>query len=266
MKDPQRLLHDGATEFERFLMSSAANERPPTELGARMQAGLATIGSRAAGSAGSWAISWTRIGALTVVIGGLATLGGMTLLGRDVPALRSRGESALVVAAPVAVATPVEAPSPQIAAPAEMPPTPNAPAPTPSPNAPAFAPAPNMVAPVADSPARTDSKPRVSRNAMPAEAPSASDELHEETLLMLRARSELLDHNLSRVFASLREYAARFPHGALAPEATVLRVQALDLDGQHAQAVTLGRRFLVAHSDSPLADRVERIVGGPAAR
>jgi hypothetical protein len=40
-----------------------------------------------------------------------------------------------------------------------------------------------------------------------------------------------------------------------------LRIEALDHLGRTAQARTLAERFIAAHPDSPLADRVARVTG-----
>lgn len=59
----------------------------------------------------------------------------------------------------------------------------------------------------------------------------------------------------------LDRYDRDFPRGALAPEATVARIEALVAAGDLATARALAETFLAAHADSPLAHRVRRSVG-----
>ena len=58
---------------------------------------------------------------------------------------------------------------------------------------------------------------------------------------------------------TLDEYRARFPHGALADEATVLRIEALARMGEETKASNLARAFLNAHPRSPYAARVLQV-------
>jgi hypothetical protein len=113
---------------------------------------------------------------------------------------------------------------------------------------------------------RPESAPGATRIAKPRAAAGTptGGNLHEEMLLIENARVALLERDPARALGELRQYEKRFPSGAFLPEATVLRIEALDQDGQHMQAVALGRRFLSANADSPLADRVERITGADA--
>jgi outer membrane protein assembly factor BamD (BamD/ComL family) len=67
--------------------------------------------------------------------------------------------------------------------------------------------------------------------------------------------------------AALRElgaFSARFPSAALAPEATVLRVQALLESGNRHAAERLARRFIAASPGSPHAARVRLLIDGSA--
>jgi hypothetical protein len=53
----------------------------------------------------------------------------------------------------------------------------------------------------------------------------------------------------------------KFPGGALDQEATVLRIEALDQKGDHAQAAAMARAFLARNPASAHAKRLERIAG-----
>jgi hypothetical protein len=247
VRDPERLIHGGATDFERLLVSSAANERPSAELGARIQAGLGGVISSRAASAAAWAIPWARLGMFTVVVGGLATLGSFALSRREAPPFDAARATEVVNSPPSA--------SLEMAA---SPPTSREAPTAPLAATPPFA----TLAPVNDSPvARHSPAARSARTVKAAVDAAPAGDLREEILLIARVRQNLLDRNVAQALSGLREYGARFPRGAFVPEATVLRIEAMDLDGQHGQAVTLGRQFLGAHPDSPLAERVERVAG-----
>ena len=59
----------------------------------------------------------------------------------------------------------------------------------------------------------------------------------------------------------MNRYDSSYRAGTFRPEATALRIEALDHLGRTAQARTLAQRFLAAHPESPLADRVARVTG-----
>ena len=60
---------------------------------------------------------------------------------------------------------------------------------------------------------------------------------------------------------TLDQYRSKFPGGALDQEATVLRIEALDQRGDHAQAASMARAFLARNPASAHAKRLERIAG-----
>jgi hypothetical protein len=86
------------------------------------------------------------------------------------------------------------------------------------------------------------------------------DPLGDEIAALDEARSALRNHQPANALSALDGYANRFPHGVLAPEATVVRVEALLAGGDRVQAARLGRAFLAAHPDSPLAVRVRSML------
>jgi len=71
MKEPQRLLQEGATDFERQLLRAVAGERPSPRLQARMRRGLGLSG----------AVLWaSNVKAMFATLAGKAAL-GVTLVG-----------------------------------------------------------------------------------------------------------------------------------------------------------------------------------------
>jgi outer membrane protein assembly factor BamD (BamD/ComL family) len=60
---------------------------------------------------------------------------------------------------------------------------------------------------------------------------------------------------------ALDSYDRTFPSGTLAPEAAVLRVQALLARGDRAAAIALTDAFLRAHPASPYAAKMRALVG-----
>jgi outer membrane protein assembly factor BamD (BamD/ComL family) len=63
--------------------------------------------------------------------------------------------------------------------------------------------------------------------------------------------------------STLDEYARGFPHGALAPEASVLRIEALVAAGDRTAAMRAAQSFLQANPTSPYAQRIESLLGAP---
>jgi hypothetical protein len=74
----KRLLHEGATDFERQLLRAVAGERPSPRLQARMRRGLGLSGAVFwAGNVKAMLATLAGKGALGVTLAGLATLAGV---------------------------------------------------------------------------------------------------------------------------------------------------------------------------------------------
>jgi outer membrane protein assembly factor BamD (BamD/ComL family) len=84
--------------------------------------------------------------------------------------------------------------------------------------------------------------------------------LAEEVAALDRVR-RLAAADPEQALRLLDEYDQRFPGGDLAPEALVLRIEALVRGGERARAETLARSFLSNHPRSPHAKRIRTIVG-----
>ena len=128
--------------------------------------------------------------------------------------------------------------------------------------APAPVAAKKIAAPPVTAPASTSPKPVAApaRATAPARhrAPAAVD-LRGEIALIDAARSAIRGGAPDRALSLLDNYRRSYPGGGFAPEAAVLRIEALDAAGRPDEARRLARAFLAKHPDSPLSDRVARI-------
>ncbi len=245
MSDPERLRDSLGAGFERSLLEAATEAGVPAParqlalshalaavggLGAAAGAAhAATHGAHAATSGGSaLAAGVVKAFAIGLASGALVAggaLGVQQLVGHRAPPARQ--------VAPSPVPRPATAPTS-----ARTQPAPSAAPPA----TPALHPA----------PARAVA-------AMPsASAASPASQLAEQVALLDRARSLLSDGDARAALAVLDKYSTRFPRGALAPEATVLRVEALARSGDRAGASALARTFLTRHPGGPLAERARR--------
>jgi hypothetical protein len=85
--------------------------------------------------------------------------------------------------------------------------------------------------------------------------------LAEEVAALDRARQMVPLHPEAAI-ELLDAYDRSFPHGDLAPEALVLRIDALVRSGRRAAAEALGAAYLAAHPRSPHAQRIRAMIGG----
>lgn len=89
-----------------------------------------------------------------------------------------------------------------------------------------------------------------------AEAPTNSKGLGRELVALDSARLRLAKGDTSGALGALDEYARRFPNGRLAPEAEVLRIDALAKAGRTEAAKTRATTFLRNNPGNVLAPRV----------
>jgi hypothetical protein len=132
-------------------------------------------------------------------------------------------------------------------------------------------------APMASSAPPDDPTPATAARTVPArgrstsepskgsQAPGPSGDLRAEIDLIDGARAALRAGDPSEALDLLGRHAVHFPHGALAPEETALRVEALLRLGRTAEARAYARRFIAADPASPLAERMRRLVNGATA-
>jgi len=110
----------------------------------------------------------------------------------------------------------------------------------------------------------SDVKPvtkQVTRAASSASSIASGADLSEQLRLIDAARSAVAAGDSKSASAAIASYTSRFPRGAFGQEAAVLRIETLDLQGNHVQAASLARSFLARHPNSPHVAVVQRIAG-----
>jgi outer membrane protein assembly factor BamD (BamD/ComL family) len=86
--------------------------------------------------------------------------------------------------------------------------------------------------------------------------------VRDELASLDRARAALSAGDAPQALALLDAHNARFPHGAMAPEATMLRIEALVAAGDRASAQRAADAFIAQSPDSPYVSRVRSLLGG----
>ena len=240
-KLPTQLRVVGATDLERRLLDAASRELPSVELTRKMQQALGLSLAASAMTAAAVkssparprlppsapAFAWP---AISVGVLALAVTGAVVGL-RSTASHHAATQPVATVPAVVLGPAPV-APAPIVA-------------PSPAPTARAF-----------ERPASIPA--RAHHHALAVATPS---ELRAEIALVDAARSAVATGADDRALVLLNRYDSSYRAGTFRPEATALRIEALDHLGRTAQARTLAQRFLAAHPESPLADRVARVTG-----
>jgi hypothetical protein len=225
----RRLLDEGATEFEATLLKSAINETPSAELGARLLAplGAGTAGVGLGGAASGSLVKWVGAGAGALLLGGIIYFAS-TPRSHD-SSMPREGLPADPHLAPVD-------PSPQLE----------------------DLPSLQMESPSEPSVEQKSSDTRTKATPTSPKAASVPDSLADEMRLLDRARSFLKLHkDPQSALTVLSEYEKKYPQGKLRPEATVLRVSALEASGSQQKATELKDEFLRAHPQSAHKKQLE---------
>ncbi|MES1174414.1 MAG: hypothetical protein ABUL62_08790 [Myxococcales bacterium] len=228
MNEPRRLRDDPGSPLERSLLEAG---RGYTASAATRRRALAALGVASVATSGTAAAtSLTKAGiakwAVAVALVGGGAVTAAHFLAQPSPA-----------SAPLA-GTVVPAPSVQ---------------PQPAPVV-AKDPEPAPVAADAPSPSAPVSAQRV-------EPKTGAPALSAELSALDAARSSLSARDPKSALTALDAYARNFPHGKLAIEAEVLRIDALAKSGQTAAARSRAEAFIKRHPDSVLASRVRSSVG-----
>jgi TolA-binding protein len=247
MSDLKLVAPDQPTPLERVLLDAAANESPSLEQRMRVRQALGLPALPAlppspnaqpgrGAPLGTGPIAFAIVGSAALV----ALLFGV--------AHRPRALTPSPPAVPASAAAPSATPntlSPALGAPgAASPPT---------------APASGDSRAATGAPAQPVTKviPTVSARV----AQSEGGDLSEQLRLMDAARSAVASGNASAASQALTAYASKFPRGSFGQEAAVLRIETIELQGNHAQAAVLAHHFLATHPNSPHVGLVRRIAG-----
>ncbi len=237
MKDLNRLLDEPGTDpLEANLLRLARSEGPSGESRRRILAGLGAgiaAGTLAEPSGAAQTATGNAASSAAVKWG----IAGVVAVGASVVAFLSLQPKApsIPVAAPLVAAAPA---TPPAATPASTEAAPLAP-----------------VTKLEDLPTLADGAGTdASKNVA---APSLADEV----AAIRSAKGALAGGNAAQALRELDAYKVHFPHGRLAQEATVVRIEALINSGNPAAAGAIADRFLAAHADSPYSARVRSLTG-----
>jgi hypothetical protein len=229
MNDPERLLDRHDSELAGALLRALKADAPRADSKRRALAAAAFAAATAKSSAGSAAGSLLGSAAKWAMVGGL--LGG-TLAGGG--ALLERRAAPPPLAS---VVSPAGARMNELAQSERVPP------------------------PSQRETPRAQELPAPPRPAASSAEPGT--DLREQRLAIEAARQELSAGRADAALAKLDDYRVRFPRLAFHQESIVLRIEALQMRGDHASARSLGRTFLDANPDSPLARRVRSLTRLP---
>jgi hypothetical protein len=228
MKEPHRLLNQGATDAERALLRSASMDGPPEGVVARMMTAIDGAPSAqgpghgsdgtvpdASGATPSLKLA-TLVKAGTVALLGVAGLTSAVMVHYRDGSGRTHDRSTVAAAPAIQVAPTLD--------PAHGPDHAESP--------------PLQAKPLALGPGETASEIRGQPSTRP------DDSLAAELRLLDVARAAVNDGDSSAAQRALDSHAERFPQGHLKPEANVLRLTVMVRRGDHAAALSLGRALL----------------------
>lgn len=244
MTAPRTRIAEGATEFERELLRSWPREQPSS---AARQATLALMGGVAPTGVAVGLKAATGSMAPKAATLGAALLGKWAIVGASVVALATAA-TAVYSFRPSSTNTPVTVTAaPSVAAPL--------PVATSLPQLP-----PSATAEVPSAPPLLPAAAKAPAAAPPALEPPRTLGLGQEVAALDRARDALAAGNVAGALRQVDEYESQFPRGALAQEATALRIEALLQQGNRDAAARLADRFLASNPKSPHAARIRLLV------
>ncbi len=230
MNEPTRLRHEPHSPLERSLLEAGRSYEASDATRRRVLSALGVAGVTASTSAAASTLAKASLAkwALAVLVVGGGALTAAHYLAPPRALVAPPARVAVAHRASTALA-----PSPPVAEAERAPAAPSA-----------------ASAPTAPSTPRVEPRPSASAAPLSAEL-SALD----------AARASLSSGNPGAALAALDAYARAFPHGKLAIEAEVLRIDALAKSGQTAAARKRAEAFIKRHPDSVLASRVQSSVG-----
>jgi hypothetical protein len=264
MTDPQRLKDEYAGDLHGQLLHSVDADAPRGDARHRtlvaLGLGSATLGVPAA----TTAAAATKVGTSVTVVAVAKWVGvgvGAALLTTGAVQQGSRmleRHQAPAIVAPAEQKAPSTSIAPAVPAQTSASPLADAPdtaalpstAPTVSPSRTVRA-APSTVKDVAADPTPA---------AQPIDAPEPAG-LSREVAMLDTAR-QMVSRDPAGTLQTLDDYEKQFPHGDLAPEALVLRIEALVRSGQRPVAQRLGNDYLARNPGSPHARKIASLIGG----
>jgi hypothetical protein len=256
MSDPKRLSMECESAFEQMLLRAGRTEAPA---GAKQRA-LSTVAAGLALSslpAGGAAAGQTAAAAKAGVLATLKWLGlvGAIAVGTVATAVGVHRAHRSSISDAEATRIAANAPSRPLGAPAPATDVPTTIAATPAAGESVAVEATRAPSPAAAQRVIARSVPRSAEsNASPASA------LPAELAMLDHARSATSAGETNRALSILDAYAARFPRGAMAPEAAVLRVEALVKAGDRSGAARFANAFLASAPHSPYAARIQSLL------
>lgn len=263
MSDLEHWSTDGATPEEARLLAAARGGGPSAAARARI-AGVVGVGAAMASIAPAamkvpiGAAKWLAGKWIVLAMVGTLTAGGAWQIARVGPASDGPSVGTTAAAAPRAsVAAQGVVSSSRLAEATELPPSPAAPLalsaiPTP--------------APPTTTPTTTTTTPERARAKAATAAPMREDgprpaasSVDAELALLERAKESLDRRRPAAALATVAEYEQRHPHGVLAIEAQVIRIEALAQAGRVQEASSAAHAFLAAHPNTVQAARVRSL-------
>jgi len=249
MSDPMRLMRDGATEFERELLRSWQREQPSFSARRRALAiagssVAATVAASAAARAGGSMAPKLALGTVVakwLIVGASVGFATSAVTIHYVDAQSSTNPKPSAIAAPANPHRTEPASATETALPHREPQT-----------------LPAVPATAEGAKPRSTPKPKAAE-LPPEPEPVARGALGPETALLDRAREALKSGSPSRALELVGEYRQTFSNGVLAQEAEVLRIDALDRQGNRAEAKRRAERFVTHNPTSAHAERLRRI-------
>jgi hypothetical protein len=282
MTEIRRMVEGDATEFEKWLLSTAARERPTPRQRRRMwhaillgQIGVATTGFSAAAS------TMVHIVVAALVAGAVATGGDSPVVARAPNVIAFNSAPSAPRGSPRVISTKsdttrsTELPEPASATRGtDLPEPATATRGTDLPEPATATRGTNLPEPAtatrgtelpqreADGTAKRDPLQRTRLvSPLPPTAKTSEGELRDEIRLLDGVRASLRSSDPRAALSALDDYRQRFPRGAFGQEAAVLRIEALAVAGQKTAAATLAKAFIAAHPSSPHIDRLRPIAG-----
>jgi hypothetical protein len=231
MTEPRRLL-DESTGLDRAILESALDDSPSPARRRRVVAAVTAAGATAATTTAAAATGGVAVWKIVVGIAALTGLG----VGASILHAQLANAPATVVVLPTSsvVVTPSAPPTISIA---------------------------SEIAPIADPPAVVPPKPVIKKPVPPAEATAPS--IGREIALIDDARKSIAAGDGASALIALDQYAVECRGGALALEATVLRIEAVAATGDRDRAAVLAQKFLNDHPGTAYEARVRRHLPNP---